>query len=95
MAGREIRSQPETAEPRWTPVAKRSVTLAGVRKWPPTCSVEDSAVALGCSRATAYAAIAEGTFPVATIRVNRRLRVLTADLLRVLEGQGSHAAKSA
>ena len=62
------------------------LTLAQVRKWPPTVPVEDAARALGTSRSTAYAAIQSGTFPVATIRVSRRLRVLTADLVRVLEG---------
>jgi hypothetical protein len=74
---------------------KRGVTLAEIkRSWPPAVNVEDSALAFGMSRASAYQAIADGTFPVATIRVNRRIRVLTADLVRVLEGSGQ-AARSA
>ena len=70
-----------------------ALTLAQIRRWPPTVPVEDAARALGTSRSTAYEAISSGTFPVQTIRVSRRIRVLTADLLRVLEG--SQAAKSA
>jgi hypothetical protein len=86
MAAREYRSGAVAIRPRWSPEAARSLTLAQIKRWPPTVRVEDGARALGCSRSTAYAAIAAGEFPVATIRINRRLRVLTADLLRVLEG---------
>jgi predicted DNA-binding transcriptional regulator AlpA len=63
----------------------RGLTLAAVRRWPPTVDVSQAARALGISRASAYAAIANGDFPVATIRVSRRLRVLTSSLVRVLE----------
>jgi predicted DNA-binding transcriptional regulator AlpA len=49
--------------------------------------VEDGARALDISRASAYQAIADGTFPAKTIRVNRTLRVLTASLVAVLEGR--------
>lgn len=64
----------------------RRLTLAEVRRWAPTCDVAEAAAALGISRASAYQSISEATFPVATVRVNQRLRVLTSDLLRVLEG---------
>jgi Helix-turn-helix domain len=73
----------------------RGVTLAEIRRWPAAIDVTQAAAALNISRASAYAAIADGEFPVATIRVNRRLRVLTADLLRVLEGGSGHQAASA
>lgn len=66
--------------------AGQPLTLAQVRKLPAAIDVATAACALGVSRASAYQAIADGEFPVATIRVNRRLRVLTADLIRVLEG---------
>jgi hypothetical protein len=66
-------------------------TLAQVRKLPAAIDVSTAAQALGISRASAYAAIQTGEFPVATIRVSRRLRVLTADLVRVLEGSGDRA----
>jgi Helix-turn-helix domain len=71
---------------------RTGLTLAQIKRWPPTVPVEDGARALGVSRSAAYAAIAAGEFPVATIRVSRRLRVLTADLVRVLEGHGGQAA---
>jgi hypothetical protein len=67
-------------------------TLAQVKRWPATVPVEQAAAALGSGRATAYQAIADGTFPVATIRVRRRVRVLTADLVKVLEGSKEPAA---
>lgn len=69
-------------------MAQVPVTLAEVRQWPSTVSVEKAARALGVSRAVAYVAIAEGTFPARTIRVSRRLRVLTSDLIRVLDPPG-------
>jgi len=69
----------------------RGMTLDEVRGLPAAIDVTTAAHALGVSRASAYQAIADGVFPVATIRVSRRLRVLTADLVRVLEGAGSHA----
>lgn len=71
------------------------LTLAQVRKLPAAIDVTTAAKALGISRASAYAAIDAGEFPVAVIRVNRRLRVLTHDLVRVLEGSASDRAISA
>jgi len=67
-------------------------TLAQVRRWPPTTNVEDAALALGVSRATLYNAIAVGISPVETITVSHRLKVLTASLVRVLEGRRTEAA---
>ena len=67
-------------------MAARGLTLAQIRRWPPTCEVSAAAEALGFSRSTSYEAIKTGKFPVKTITVGRRIRVLTADLIRVLEG---------
>jgi Helix-turn-helix domain len=64
----------------------KGATLTEIRHWPAAVDVTQAATALGISRASAYQAIASGEFPAATIRVNRRLKVLTADLVRVLEG---------
>lgn len=69
----------------------KSMSLAEVRRLGATCDVATAGRALGVSRASAYQSISEGTFPVAVVRVNRRLRVLTADLVRVLEGAGRRA----
>jgi hypothetical protein len=63
-----------------------SLTLAQVRRWPPTVNVSDAARALGVSRSGLYVAIGEGTCPVETITVGRRVKVLTHSLIAVLEG---------
>ena len=74
-----------------SPAITRSPTLREIRKWPPTVKVEVAARPLGISRSGAYEAIRTGKFPVKTIRVGHRIRVLTADLIRVLEGDGDAA----
>ena len=51
-----------------------------------TCTVEESAVALGISRTLAYAMAKDGTLP--TIRFRRRILVPKAALLEMLAGQG-------
>jgi predicted DNA-binding transcriptional regulator AlpA len=68
-------------------------TLAQLRMRPPTLDVTEAAGWLGVGRSSAYEAIRRGDFPAKTITVNRRLRVLTASLIRVLEDgevAGSH-----
>jgi hypothetical protein len=67
-------------------------TLAQVRNWPATVEVGMGAKALGIGRTTLYEAIRAGQSPVKTITVQRRIVVLTADLIRVLEGGGDVAA---
>jgi len=63
-----------------------NLTLAQVRRWPPTVNVSDAARALGVSRSGLYVAISEGTCPVETIVVGRRVKILTHSLVTVLEG---------
>lgn len=70
----------------------RGVSLAAVRRWPAVVDVGQAATALGISRSSAYAAIASGDFPAATIKVNRRLKVLTSSLVALLEGHSGQAA---
>ena len=70
----------------------RRLTLREVRKLPATVDVATAASALGIGRSTLYEAIRLGESPVKTIEVRRRVVVLTADLLRVLEGGGDGAA---
>lgn len=67
------------------------LTLAQVRKLPATVPVPVAAQALGIGRATLYEAIRCGESPVKTISVRGRIVVLTADLIRVLEGGGDRA----
>ncbi len=72
-------------------MAARRLTLREIREtWPPTVDVGDGARALGFARSTSYEAIRNGTFPVKTITVGRGIRVLTADLIRVLESGDGH-----
>lgn len=67
-------------------------TLAQVKRWPATVNVGDAAKALGVSKSALYLAIQEGNCPAETILVGRRIKVLTASLIAVLEGQKAGAA---
>lgn len=68
-------------------------TLADIRKWPATCSVDDTARAIGCSRSHLYERIKRGDSPVKTIAVGTRSHVvITADLVRLLSGEVQEAA---
>jgi hypothetical protein len=73
-------------------MAARGLTLSQVRRLPATIDVAVAAQALGYSRSHSYEAIRTGCFPVKTITVGRRIKVLTADLVRVLEGGGDAPA---
>ena len=70
----------------------KGLTLAQVRKLPATIDVPTAARALGIGKSTLYEAIKLGSSPVKTLTVQRRVVVLTADLLRVLGGETSDAA---
>ena len=71
------------------------LTLAEIRGWPPTVDVTHAALALGVSRSSLYQAIQRDVSLVAVIRVNRRLLILTASLVEVLEGGSGGRAASA
>lgn len=60
-------------------------THADLLKLPPTTDVETGGKAFGLGRTTAYALARAGEFPCKVIRVGRAYRVITADLLRVLQ----------
>ncbi len=62
-----------------------TATLEEVRQWPATVDVVMAARPFGIGRSHAYDLIKRGQFPVRVIRVGRRLRVVTADLLAVLD----------
>ncbi|MGH3248191.1 MAG: helix-turn-helix domain-containing protein [Trebonia sp.] len=68
-----------------TDVAERP-TLAEIKTWPPTVDVPTAALALGVSRSTLYEAVRSGRCPVEFVMVGRRTRILTAALVRTLEG---------
>ncbi|MFJ6085192.1 DNA-binding protein [Streptomyces sp. NPDC092369] len=67
--------------------AKRPApTLEEIRTWGATVDVTTAAPALGISRSQLYALIGKGQSPVGILRVGERHRVVTASLVRVLEG---------
>jgi hypothetical protein len=66
-------------------------TLAEVKEWPATVSVVRAAPALGCSKSQLYELIKRGECPVKTLSFGRRYVVITADLVRVLAGEGTAA----
>jgi hypothetical protein len=70
----------------------RRMTLREIRQLPATIDVPTAASALGIGRRTLYEAIRVGNSPVKTLTVQRRIVVLTSDLLRVLGGERDDAA---
>lgn len=61
-------------------------TLSEIRRWPATVAVPQAATALGCSRSHLYDLIKRGEAPVKTLSFGRRHVVVTASLVRLLEG---------
>ncbi|MDW8807420.1 DNA-binding protein [Streptomyces scabiei] len=72
--------------------AKGRPTLEEIRKWPATVNVPQAAQALGCSRSQLHEMIARGDAPVRALHFDRRRVVITADLVRLLSGEGQPAA---
>lgn len=71
-----------------TKTAPKRMTLAQVRELPATVDVPTAAGVLGISKSTLYEAVSSGMSPVRTVTVGRRVVVITADLIRVVEGGG-------
>lgn len=63
-------------------------TLDEIRTWPATCSVPMAAKALGISKTYLHQLIKRGESPVKTLPFGGRHRVITAALVRLLEGDG-------
>mgnify|MGYP001610305322 CR=1 FL=1 len=61
-------------------------TLDEVRTWPATVSVPMAATALGISKTHLHALIKRGESPVKVLPLDGRHRVITAALVRLLEG---------
>lgn len=68
-------------------MAIQSVKLDEVRGWPAAVDISDACMAIGISRAQGYVSAKRGDFPARVITVGRRYKVVTADLVRLLEGQ--------
>ncbi|MFI9059783.1 MULTISPECIES: helix-turn-helix domain-containing protein [unclassified Streptomyces] len=65
--------------------ATEKPTLDDIRAWPATISVPEAAKAIGISKSHMHALIKRGESPVRTLSFGARHRVITADLLRLLE----------
>lgn len=61
-------------------------TLDEIRSWPATVSVPKAATALGVSKSHLHALIKRGESPVKLVPLGGRHRVITASLVRLLEG---------
>jgi hypothetical protein len=60
------------------------VNLEEFKALPPTLPAEQAFKLLGCGRTSGYQQIRDGRLPVRVLRLGRRIRVPTADLLKVL-----------
>ncbi|MDQ0758669.1 helix-turn-helix transcriptional regulator [Streptomyces canus] len=65
---------------------KEVPTLDEIRAWPATVSVPQAATALGVSKRHLYELIKRGESPVKLAPLGTRQRVITASLVRLLEG---------
>ena len=65
------------------------MSLAELRTLPLAVNVETAAAALGVSRAAAYDAIAHDEFPARVIYVGRRIKVVTASLIDLLDNRAA------
>lgn len=70
-------------------------TLDDIRQWPVTVDVVIAAAAFGIGRTHAYELVKRNEFPVRVIRIGRRLRVVTADLLALVETGQEFVQKTA
>ena len=60
-------------------------TADEIRAWPATVDPATAATAFGISRSYAYELVRRGEFPAKVLRVGRKQRVITADILRALD----------
>lgn len=66
-------------------------TLDDVRRWPATVGLPKACQALGVSKAHGYSLAARDAFPARVLKVGGSYRVITASLVRLLEGSGDAA----
>lgn len=59
-------------------------TIDEIRGWPATVDVATASAAIGISRSYGYELAKRGEFPVKSLAVGGKTRVLTSDLMRVL-----------
>jgi predicted DNA-binding transcriptional regulator AlpA len=68
-----------------TAPARGPLTKSQLLALPAAVDVETAARAFGIGRTTAYALVRTDQFPCKVVRAGRTVRVITADMLRVLE----------
>lgn len=73
----------------------RTPTLDEIRAWPATVDLTTAARALGISRAYAYELARRDALPCLVLQVGSRLRVVTASLLPLLDGQSDPSRPAA
>ncbi|HEV2777888.1 MAG TPA: DNA-binding protein [Actinophytocola sp.] len=67
-------------------------TLDEIRRWPATVDVVQAGRAIGLGRNGAYEAVKQDRFPVRVLKIGNRLRVVTAELVALLEAVPSSSA---
>lgn len=67
-------------------------TIDEIRQWPATIDVETAGTAFGIGRTHAYYLAKRNQFPVRVVKIGRLYRVVTAELLALLEVAGREAA---
>lgn len=68
-------------------------TLDEVRTWPATVSVATACQALGISHGHGYQLIKKNEFPCRVLVLGTRTQVVTAALIRLLDGQSEDAGQ--
>jgi hypothetical protein len=87
-ATRRDADPPAGAPPIRTEAKRRTSTLDDLRNGPPTVDIPTASRLLGVSRSYGFELAARGEFPAKVISVGRKLRVVTASLLELLDGRG-------
>lgn len=82
---RAIHSTPASLEAMRPSSTTRNATLEEIKQWPATVDPATAARALGISRSYVYELLRQDRFPIKTIKVGRKTRVLTAALIAALE----------
>lgn len=67
-----------------TATPARGMTRDELLQLPVSVDIETAGRALGIGRANSYRLAAAGEFPVPVLRIGRRMRIVTADLHRLL-----------
>ncbi|MEV6907992.1 DNA-binding protein [Amycolatopsis sp. NPDC051071] len=65
------------------------LTLEQIRQWPATVDVVTAGRPLGLGRNGAYDAVKAGDFPVRVLKIGSRYRVVTAELVALLEARSA------